>query len=743
MKIQRYQYGRSNVAQLENQKANLIKAPEAAAAAMVPYEAVSSAAQNISNDLFKLAEREKQNIRDESVLNAKIANEKLKVAITELENDPAYMNQMQKESIPSPDGPIRSTAAVMLQKYGEIESAYKQEISQIEDPKVREEALKMAEIGSKAGQLAVRNMVNDRRKAWNAQGMFDLRSVQFDAQDWGAFQQTNQEMLDQGLISQEQFATAENRMTAQRQQVTTLDILKNYEQDIAAGRGDQVLAAILAKPNKDPDIQKMLIAGVKAQTENYKLAEQKAKDAMVASWMIETNNLITSIKEEGKMVNLDSLMASMVGTGLDPIKAATLRNQVAVAMRKKEVGNDRYTEFKAKVATNTPLDNDAANREDVDRYVAGQLEARPDDRPIDVVIDTYKAIGLVGQDWQTRLESAFSAEGLAQSAEFWSALHADKYRQVEDGLSGERRGMYEMIERRAKDGGMSWIDASRDVLDITKMDETQREIRKQKWEEDDDGADYAEKYYGKMMDSNTYDRSNIPFHSGVDKIDDEVNLAHYRMYLQDGFVLTGNWPDARSHADQVFKKSHVLTNINGDLEMQIGGIPMDLGNGSDVNLSDLRDKFVAGIKGKQMMFTDADGGTKLGTIESAEGLTLDDPEERLNEWFYKVSMNGNRIINPQTGDQLEVSFDSADLYELQVKQSAQLDNKQFRASQAKIQSTIESLNADLQFYSKGNKESPEVRKLIKDKEQAIKRNEDLMMEKERQRKTETAGLPGF
>ena len=68
MKIQRYQYGQSNVAQLDSQRANLIKAPEAAAAAMVPYEAVSSAAQNISNDLLKLQDQKIKTLNAEDAV---------------------------------------------------------------------------------------------------------------------------------------------------------------------------------------------------------------------------------------------------------------------------------------------------------------------------------------------------------------------------------------------------------------------------------------------------------------------------------------------------------------------------------------------------------------------------------------------------------------------------------------------------------------------------------------------------
>jgi hypothetical protein len=282
---------------------------------------------------------------------------------------------------------------------------------------------------------------------------------------------------------------------------------------------------------------------------------------------------------------------------------------------------------------------------------------------------------------------------------------------------------------------MSWIDASRDVMDITKMDEVQREVRKQVWITDE-GGDKADTYYGRLMDTNAYDKSNWPFRSGVDLINHEENKLRYRMFLQDGLDLTGNWPDARIHADEVFKDSHVLTNINGNLEMQVGGIPSDLGNGSSIDLSPLRDQFVEGIKGQEMMFTNVEGTTKLGTIDSAEGITLDDPEKILGEWIYMVSMNGNRIVNPQTGLQLDVSFDGNDLYQLQVGQADAWSEKQFRTSQAELQSDIDALSGKISFGKKVSKDTSVEERLLRGKEQ-------IMLDKERQRKLETSDTPEF
>ena len=76
MKVQRYAYGRSNISQLEDKRSNLIKAPEAAAAAAAPYQAVAGAAQNISNDLFRLQQQknQQQDENDKLMATADMAN---------------------------------------------------------------------------------------------------------------------------------------------------------------------------------------------------------------------------------------------------------------------------------------------------------------------------------------------------------------------------------------------------------------------------------------------------------------------------------------------------------------------------------------------------------------------------------------------------------------------------------------------------------------------------------------------
>jgi hypothetical protein len=738
MKVDRYLYGRTNVEQLKSGRAALRSPEEVAAEAYAPYGAVSDIAGAVSDAIVVEDQRRKKIQDEEDAIEAKITGVKLKSGTSSVLSDPKFDNRMQPDGTPS--------ASLMLEEYEGVAKIAKESLSNIQNPKTRANAERLLNVSIEEGRLAVRSAANDKSEDWNAQAKFDLRKVAFEAEDWEFFSQINSELRDSEQISQTQYSAAENAVEAKQKEIFVQDKMDGYEQRIAAGQGRDVLSEVLANPNEDKETQKLLVAGIKAQTYNYELVEQKQKDAVVATWMRETDNLINSIATEGAEINIDSLYKTMLGTGVDPIKAATLANRVSAAQRSKTVKDDGYEIFKASVSMGEPVDNDKGNRVHTDRYAAAQLELNeqlPDDdpnkqRPIDVLINTYKTTGLVGERWQTRLESASTEEGMARSAEFWSALHSDPYRTIEDGLSPERRGIYQMINLRAQDGGMSWVDASRDVLDITKVDPIKREVRKQEWI-DDEGGDKAGNYYVDLIDSNHYDKMSgmrIPFYGRFELENHEENKARYRMFLQDGYDLAGNWPDAKVHADEVFKDSHVLTNINGKSELQVGGIPSDLGNGSSVDLSPLRDQFIEGIKGQQMMFTNVDGSTKLGTIDSAEGITLDDPEKILGEWVYMVSQNGNRIVNPKTGLQLEVSYDNLDLYQLQVSQSKDWDEKQFRESQVQLQSDIDALSGKISFGKKVSKDMSTEERLLQGKE-------EVMMEKERQRKLETSAAPEF
>jgi hypothetical protein len=93
-------------------------------------------------------------------------------------------------------------------------------------------------------------------------------------------------------------------------------------------------------------------------------------------------------------------------------------------------------------------------------------------------------------------------------------------------------------------------------------------------------------------------------------------------------------------------------------------------------------------------------------------------------------------VNPKTGLQLDVSFDANDIYQLQTSQAEGWSEEQFRKSQVELQSDIDALSGQIGFGKR-------VQKDLSVQEKQMRGKEQILMEKERQRKLETSELPGF
>ncbi|GAG58953.1 unnamed protein product, partial [marine sediment metagenome] len=262
------------------------------------------------------------------------------------------------------------------------------------------------------------------------------------------------------------------------------------------------------------------------------------------------------------------------------------------------------------------------------------------------------------------------------------------YIQVEDGISSEKRSLYERIASRAKTGAMSWGEAAKTVLEKQDVDGIKKEVREQEWV-DKGGFDLGEQYYDSYFNKI---ESDFPFYTGIKNVNREENIARYRLYLQDGYELSGDWADAKIHADRLFEDAHTLTNINGYKEMQVGGLASTTKNQIDLDLSVLRQNFVKAIKDESYLITKPDGSSDVATLK-LDGTTFENPKEAFGETEYMVYSFGNPVVNINTGQQLTVSYDDTDTQGLIVQQSNTLDQQRYRTGQIQIQKEIDALTA--------------------------------------------------
>jgi hypothetical protein len=696
MKIPRYLYGGNNVSLLSSQRSSALSPQEGAAAAARPYDAVASIAESASsiftgiNEENKRIERQNQKLLDEEdTQSLKLLSVMDKARLNAIQNDPTYDKQTQ------PDG--EPTASKILNDVEDHFADQQQALSAIQNPKTRANAQEIMTANQDASRMWARSFANDKREKWATENDYLLYDVMVEGQAYDDARTQLDEMSEKGRIAPASKRALNNQIdSAENTQIVTEEVAK-YEQQIAMDNGDQALSQAMANPNSDPKVQKAILAGIKAEMTNYNVINKQVKDSNTAKWMRETSNLITSLENPNITIDVESLYDTMLTTDLNPVKAATLANQVATAQRNRTTKTNKQDVFMEQLNAGYEFDNTQANQIGVDGYLGNQLKQAATDPEMadmsreEVEISTYRTTGLVGQRRQTEMQNASDAANIAQQAEFFNALHSNSYLQTEDGLNKEKRSLYERIAESAARGATSWAEATQTVMELRNVDAVEKQQRKNKFI-DEDGKGKSEEAYRSLFDKK-YD-SDWPLYTGIDNVDKEQNEIRYQLYLQDGLDLYGNWPDAKGHADTLLLDSHVITNINGNKEMQVGGISAKTKNGVNLELSGLRQKFVNASVDEIYLITEEGGSSKLGKLEM-EGTTFENPKEAFGATEYQVYSYGNPVINPATGLQKTADFNDSDIQELIMKQSASLDLTGYREGQAEIQKQINKLDAKI------------------------------------------------
>lgn len=692
MKVKRYLHGSTNIDELQAGRRAIISPARAAQLEGAPYEAVAGAAKSIANDLtalrkHQLAEderlrKEEERLRDEEDdQTEKLISIQGKARVNALRTDTKYKDQMQANGDP--------TASAMLNDIEEHFSAQMAATNDIQDPVRRKRFQELLRLQQDSDRIYVRSLVNEKREGWATQADFELLNVMVEGQSWDEAKVHVEAMFEKGRMSEPRRRQFMGMIDGEQKSAEARDIVESHRQQIAMDEGAEVLSKVISNPHKDPEIQAMIEAGVRAEITNYNVINKKVKDARIGQWAREVDKLLISIEDPNTTVDIDSLYESMVHSGLNPVKASEFANHVSAAQRKRTVKQDSYDIYTAELEAGFEFENSASNRANTDRYLQAQIESAPEgSRPIDIEIETYRDTGLVGQRRQTEMKNASTVENIAEQAEFYHLLNAETYIQATDGLSATKRSLYEQISKRAADGQTSWLEAAQNVLQLRDIDFAKREVREQEWTSMD--ASDAEGYYKNLIDSDAYDKSFVPFRSGVEGINHDDNLVRYRLYLQEGYMLNGNIEDAVTHADTMFKSSHVVTNINGYPEMQVGGISMTLKNGGEIDLSPLRQKFFEESGDKPFLYTNVDNEAVLAPLQM-DGLTFDNPKMLAGETRYDVYVNESPLTNPETGKQVRVYFDSTDVQELQVAQRASWEESQQKAREEAAQKDIDRL----------------------------------------------------
>ena len=583
MKVQRYLYGRTNIAQLESRRSRLRSPAEVAAEAYAPYGAVEQATGAIVDALQVEDQRRKRIIGEEDAIEAKLLAVQLKAGISDSITNPKYQNRIQA------DGTTPSASA-MLDDYEVFAKDIISGLNKIQDPTTRRNTERLMGVAIDEGRLAVRSAANAKSEEWNTAAQFDLRSVAFQAQDWTFYQEINDELRDAGKQSQKQYEAAEKLASIQKKQVEVDQTLQSYDQAIAHGMGEEVLTGQLENPNSDPDVQKALVAGIKAQMGNYDKAQSK-QEAVIKGQMIRDFNGLKSAIESNQPVPADAIANWYAAAAdVDPTWAAEKEGQLLSAKATGLGVANNVAEAALRLRAGQPLMNNKTEREGLDGVIALSIPIEANDQEAQEISVSIQKQAQIPSNQSWRLMSAGGRDvnsTIAGSETYMSLVDPNDLHQMDLNITEEKEMLYSQIALMTVSDSMTVREAAEIMQErykIQRKDPDKYEALTNIWKADGAGVESAQESFNDMLDT-YYDKIPIIGFSGVEgaksiksdivssDAETQANFYRYQRYYKNAWLLTeGNADEAKELSDVMYQRSTPVTNINGKWQAQYQGI---------------------------------------------------------------------------------------------------------------------------------------------------------------------------
>ena len=583
MKVQRYLYGKTNIAQLESRRSRLRSPAEVAAEAAAPYGAVEQATGAIVDALQVEDQRRKRIIGEEDAIEAKLLAVQLKAGISDSITNPKYQNRIQA------DGTTPSASA-MLDDYEVFAKDIVSGLNKIQDPTTRRNTERLMGVAIDEGRLAVRSAANAKSEEWNTAAQFDLRSVAFQAQDWTFYQEINDELRDAGKQSQKQYEAAEKLASIQKKQVEVDQTLQSYDQAIAHGMGEEVLTGQLENPNSDPDVQKALVAGIKAQMGNYDKAQSK-QEAVIKGQMIRDFNGLKSAIESNQPVPADAIANWYAAAAdVDPTWAAEKEGQLLSAKATGLGVANNVAEAALRLRAGQPLMNNNTEREGLDGVIALSIPIEANDQEAQEISVSIQKQAQIPSNQSWRLMSAGGRDvnsTIAGAETYMSLVDPNDLHQMDLNITKEKEMLYSQIALMTVSDSMTVREAAEIMQErykIQRKDPDKYEALTNIWKADGAGVESAQESFNDMLDT-YYDKIPIIGFSGVEgaksiksdivssDAETQANFYRYQRYYKNAWLLTeGNADEAKELSDVMYQRSTPVTNINGKWQAQYQGI---------------------------------------------------------------------------------------------------------------------------------------------------------------------------
>jgi len=643
MKVQRYTYGKTNVAELQAQRNAAITPKEGAEAAAVPYKAITQASEAITKALVVEDERRGRIQAQEDDVTQKIILMKNKGRQTAMKNDPKYQDQMQSDGTP--------TASTMLNDYEEHATQLQNELAEIQDPKTREQFGRILDIELQDGRLRMRSEVNDRMEAWNAISQIDLFGIAVEGQDWVFAKQQLDYMRNNDIISVAKHIELSKAVEVQKIDVQTDAVADEYRAAEMIGKGDEAYKRLVENPDPDPDVQKARIAKVEGIRNNFKIARQK-EEAVTKGQMIRDFETAKRQIANGELVDINNLYT--VWAAEDPVWAAQAEGDLLQARYKGVSVAANVQEAGLRLQNGIPLMNTKTERTGLDGWIAQAtpVGATPQEA-FDISIGLQKQAQIPSESSYRLMAAGGRDPASTQSgAEMYMALvDPNNLTQMDLGLTEDKEMLYSQIALMTANDSMSVAEASSIMQERNVMkskDPDKYDALTNVWKADGVGVESAIEAFNDMQDT-YYDKSWIPGVSnvsGADEIDEEIttsdantqaNYFRYQRYYKNAWLLTeGNADGAKELADVMYQRSTPLTNINGEWQAQYQGIAGD----AQTLASDWKTQFAD----NKYLARNANGQYQVFNLSDlSDDVTFEDPEKNNGQTQYKLYHKGEQL----------------------------------------------------------------------------------------------------
>jgi hypothetical protein len=636
MKVQRYNYGASNVQQRQAGRAALRTPEQAGAEAYAPYGAVADVAGAITQGLQKEDQRRKKIQDDEDRITLKLMEVKAKAGINRIKTDPQYDNQLQEDG--------SSTGLAILEDFEEHSKNQRAMLDEIQNPRIRDAATRILEVNEGAFRADMRSHVNDKSEAWNAMAQIDLFQVAIEGQDWAFANEQLDYMRDNKIITPAKYIELGKRVNNERLDADSDDILSDFNAT-PPGQRDDFYNRLVNDKTLDEDLKRISVAKVENQLINFERIQKKQTSLAKAELIENKTDMLVALKTNQPMpMSIDELMAKADAVG-DPALSNTARGwrqEILFAGISGIKDDSKYQEFQANRRSGIFLDNDVANQKNLQREINdGIVEGMSENQMKQRAIDIQRDAGFLSFSAEQMFSTAKrDANYLAGIAPLWGELmlNPDIDRSMDTDVEPENQRLL-TDTYRAMEAGVPPLEAALGSIETSEKWEQDKEImqaRQTFYTTKNTGKDAAEDGFETLVDK-IYDTTRIPFRGQGEFVIEGLGRdaqARYDNYFHTTFMQTNDLESARLQADLQFMQNHNMNNLNGDWNIELNGVK------GDVNY--IRKDYVKNNSSEVVLFVGDEGltGSTLGDLDDVQ---FRNPEKVKNGRKYEV-WNGSSPV---------------------------------------------------------------------------------------------------